>query len=133
VSAQLVSSPPFLFSGVVSLPADVTTPCHASFPLSQDELAASVSSFDNTLSHRLLPRAKTEVLNPHHRRRPLFSDRLTLTCHYNKKVISTLITLSTTQSHLYFAFSLARAPHRRSSIRHHHFLSLLSHVHRPFT
>jgi hypothetical protein len=42
------------------------TSCHASFPLSQDELAASASSPDIALSHHLPSRAETEALNPHH-------------------------------------------------------------------
>jgi hypothetical protein len=53
--------------------------------------------------------------------------------HCYKNIISTLVTLSTTQSRLYFTSSLARAPHHRSSIHRHHSLSLLSHVHHSFT
>jgi hypothetical protein len=47
-----------------------TAPCHTSFPWSQDELAASISSFNNSLSCRLLSWVETEALNLHHRRRP---------------------------------------------------------------
>jgi hypothetical protein len=51
------------------------TPCHASFPLNQDELATSASSFDNALSHRLHSQAETEVLSSHHRHSLPFPDR----------------------------------------------------------
>jgi hypothetical protein len=52
-------------------------------------------------------RAKIKALNSHHRHRPPSLDRLTPTLHCYKKVISTLVTLLTTQSCLYFASSLA--------------------------
>jgi hypothetical protein len=107
------------------------TPCHASFPLSKDESVASGSSFSNALPHRLPSRAETEALNLHHYCSLPSPDYLTPTLHYYKKIISTLVTLPTTQSHLYFASSLGRAPHHRSSIHHHHSLSSLSHAHRP--
>jgi hypothetical protein len=42
-------------------------PCGTSFPWSQNELAASTSSFGNASSHCLPSRAKIEVLNLHHR------------------------------------------------------------------
>jgi hypothetical protein len=46
-------------------------PCHASFPWSQDEVTASTSSSIKALSHRLLSRAETKILNlQHHRRIP---------------------------------------------------------------
>jgi hypothetical protein len=68
-------------------------PCDASFPLSQDELAVSASSFVNIC----LPfRAKTEVLNLHHHHKPLSPDHPTLSLYYYKKVISTLVALPTT-------------------------------------
>jgi hypothetical protein len=86
-------------------------PCHTSFPWSQDEFAASASSFDNASSRRLPSRAKTKVLNLDHRHRPPSLDSLTLTLHCYKNVISILATLSTTQLRLYFASSLAIAPH----------------------
>jgi hypothetical protein len=63
------------------------------------------------LFHRLPSGAENEVLNPHHRRRPASLDRLTLTIHRYKKVISILTTLSITQLHLYFASSLATTPY----------------------
>jgi hypothetical protein len=110
-----------------------TASCYASFPWSQDELAASASSSDTTLSRRLPSRAETEALNLHHRHQPPSPDRLTPTLHCYKKVISTLATLPTTQPHLYFVSSLARAPCHRSSTRHHRSLSPSSHSHHPFT
>jgi hypothetical protein len=90
---------------------------HSSFPWSQDELAASTSSFGNALSCRLPSWAKTEALNPHHRRRSPSPDPLTLTLHCCKNVISTLVTLPTTQPHLHFASLLARAPRHQNSTR----------------
>jgi hypothetical protein len=50
----------------------------------------------------------------------------------NKNVLSTLATLPTTQSHLRFACSLARAWRHRSSTRHHHSFSPSSHAHHHF-
>jgi hypothetical protein len=135
VSAQLTSSPPFPLPGVTPPTVDVAThatPCHTSFSLSQDEFTASTSSSSNASSHRLPSQAKTEVLNPHHRRRSPSTDRLTPTLHCYKMIISTLATLSTTQPRLHFTSSLARAPQHRSSIRHHRSLSSLSHTHHPF-
>jgi hypothetical protein len=79
--------------------------CHASLPWSQDELAASTSSFGNASSRHLLSRAETEALNSHHRHRPPSSDHLTPTLHCYKKVISTLTTLPTTQPRLHFTSS----------------------------
>jgi hypothetical protein len=105
--------------------------CHASFTWSQDELTASTSSSGNTLSYRLTSRGKTEALNPHHRRRPPSLDHPTTTLHYYKNVISSLVTLLTTQLRLHFTSSLVGAPHHRSSTRRRCSLSLLSHAHRP--
>jgi hypothetical protein len=106
----------------------ITVSCHASIPLSQDEFATYASSSDNALFHRLPHQAETEALNPHHRRRLSSSDHPTLTLHCYKKIISTLSTLSTSQLHLYFASSLARAACHRSSTRRCHFLSPPSHA-----
>jgi hypothetical protein len=64
--------------------------------LSQYELAASALSSVNALSYRVSSRVETEVLNLHHRRRLTSLDRSTSTIHCNKKIISTLTTLSTT-------------------------------------
>jgi hypothetical protein len=105
--------------------------CHTSFPLSQDELAASTLSSDNALSRRRPSRAKTEALNPHHHLRVPSLVRSTPTLHCYKKIISILATLLTPQLHLYFVSSLVRAPHNRSSTRLHHSLSLLSYAHHP--
>jgi hypothetical protein len=73
-------------------------PCHASFPSSQDELDISNSSFGNVSSCRLPSQAETEALNPYHHHRLPSSNRPTSTIHCYKKIISTLITLLTTQS-----------------------------------
>jgi hypothetical protein len=69
------------------------TSCHASFPLSQEELAASVSSSGNTSSRRFQSRAEIEALNPHHRCRLSSLNCPTLNIHCYKKFISTLTTL----------------------------------------
>jgi hypothetical protein len=95
----------------------IIVPCHASFLRSQDELTAFVSSSDNTSSHRLLSRAETEALNPHRLHWPPSSDCLTPTIHCYKKVISTFVTLLTTQPRLHFASSLVRAARHQSSTR----------------
>jgi hypothetical protein len=105
--------------------------CHTSLLWSQDELAASASSFDNTLSHHIPSQAKTKALNPHHRRWPPSPNSPALTIHCYKKVISTLDTLHITQMCLHFTSSLARAPWHQSSTCHRHSLSSSSHVHRP--
>jgi hypothetical protein len=59
--------------------------CHTSFSLSQDELTASALSSDNALSCRLPSWAKTETLNPHHRRMlpSLNRSNPTLHCYKN--------------------------------------------------
>jgi hypothetical protein len=107
--------------------------CHASLPLNQDELTASALSSGNASSHHLLSRAETEPLNLHHHSRSPSQDRLTPTLHYYKKIISTVVTLPTTQSHLHFASSLARASHHQNSTQHRLSLSPLSHTHHPST
>jgi hypothetical protein len=107
--------------------------CHTSFSWSQDDLAGSASSSDNASSYRPPSRAETEALNPHNPRRPPSPDRLTPILHCYKKVISILITLSTTKSCLYFASSLAREPHHQSFTHRYCFLSPLSHTHYPST
>jgi hypothetical protein len=43
----------FSLPGAASPPANVVTQYHTSFPWSQDELTASISSFGNASSHRL--------------------------------------------------------------------------------
>jgi hypothetical protein len=126
-----VSSPPFDLSGVASPLADIATPYHASFSLSQDDLTASVLSSGNVSSRRLPSRAKTEALNSHRDRWPPSSDRSSPTLHYYKKFISTLVTLPTTQLCLYFTSFLARAPCHRNSTHCHHSLSSSSHAHHP--
>jgi hypothetical protein len=104
------------------------TSCHTSFPLSQDELTASVSSFTNALSHYLPSRAKTEVLNSHHHAQAtlLRSSNFHLYCY--KKIISILITLPTTQLRLCFTSSITRSSRHRSSTCCCHFLLSSSHA-----
>jgi hypothetical protein len=104
-------------------------PGHASFPLSQDDLAASPSSSGNALSYHLPSQAETKALNLHHRHRLPSLDHLIPTLYYYKKIILTLITLLTTQSCLYFTSSLASALPHRSSTHRHRSLSPLSHAH----
>jgi hypothetical protein len=106
-------------------------PCHVSFPWSQDELDAFASSSGNASSRHLPSRAKTEALNLNYHRRPPSLDSPTPTLHCYKKSISTLTTLSTTQSRLYFTLSLTTAPRHRSSTCRHHSLSPSSYVHHP--
>jgi hypothetical protein len=51
--------------------------CHASLPLSQDEITTSTSSFGNASSRPLPSQAEIETLNLHHRRRlPFQTSRL---------------------------------------------------------
>jgi hypothetical protein len=133
VSAQLSSSLPFSLPGAASPPAHIVTPCHTFFPWSQDELIVSASSSSSASFRRLLSRAETEALNLHRHCQPTFSDRSTSTLHYYKNVISILVTLSTTQQHLYFISYLARAPCHRSSTRYHRSLSPSSHANRSST
>jgi hypothetical protein len=111
----------------------IVTPCHASFPWTQDELAGSASFSDNTLSRSLPGWAETKVLNLHHHHQPPFLDNPTPTIHCYKKIISILITLPTNQSHLYFVSSLTRAPRHQISTYHCHSLSSSSHTNSPFT
>jgi hypothetical protein len=105
--------------------------CHASFPLSQEEPAASASSSSNASFHRLPSQGEIETLNLHHYRQPPSPDSPTPTLHCYKKIISTLITLPTTQPCLYFVSSLARAPCHQSSTRRRRSLSLPSNAHCP--
>jgi hypothetical protein len=79
----------------------VVTPCHASFQWGKYELAASASSFGNASSRHLPSHVTTEVLNPHHRRRSLSSGCSTPTLLCYKKVISTLVTLSSSLNHVF--------------------------------
>jgi hypothetical protein len=59
--------------------------CHIFFPLSQDELAASGSSFINSSPRCLSFWVKIETLNPHHRRRLPSSNLPTPTLQCYKK------------------------------------------------
>jgi hypothetical protein len=99
-------------------------PCHASFPWNQDKHRASSSSSNNTSSRHLPLQAETKALKPHHCRQPPTPYCSTPTLHCYKKLISTLVTLLTTQPHLHFASSLARTLCHWSSTRHHRSLSL---------
>jgi hypothetical protein len=107
-----------------------TASCHASFSISSDELVASASSFDNALFCRLPCRAETEALNLHHHRSLPSLDRPTPTLHCYKKIISTFVTIFTTQPRLYFS-SPARVSCHRKSTRNRCSLSPLSHAHYP--
>jgi hypothetical protein len=89
------------------------------------------SSSGNTPPRRLSSKAEIEALNPHHHHRPPSQNRLTHTLHCCKNVISTLVTLPTTQPCFYFTSSLARAPHHSSSTRRRRSFSLASHAHHP--
>jgi hypothetical protein len=109
--------------------------CHAVCRVALRSHGAKTSSLlplhlPATLCPVVSSRVETEALNLHHRRRPPSSDRSTPTLHSYKNVISTLVTLSTTQARLHFASSLARASHHWSSTRHRHSLLLSSHAHR---
>jgi hypothetical protein len=101
------------------------------FLWSQDELIASVSSFDNASSCHLPSRTETKILNPHH-------------CHFpqtiwlppsttRKRVISTLITFSITQLCFHFFSFLVKASRHWNSTCHNYSLSPLSHAHCPYT
>jgi hypothetical protein len=68
-------------------------PCHTSFSLSQDKLAASASSSGNALSRRLCSQAEIETLNSYHRGRLPSLNRLTPTLQCYKKIISILCIL----------------------------------------
>jgi hypothetical protein len=106
-------------------------PCHASFPWSQDDIITSISTSGNTSSRRstLEPKPKDWIciIAAGH---PLWTTRLppstTIKGHLNLDHSP-----HHSQLRLYFAFSLARAPHHRSFTRRRHSLSLTSHVHRP--
>jgi hypothetical protein len=107
--------------------------CHTSFSLRQDELAVFASFFDNASSRRLPSRIEIEALNKHHCHRSTSSDCPTPTLYYYKKIISTLITFSTTKSRFYFTSSLPRSPRHQNSTHRCRSQSPLSHVHRPST
>jgi hypothetical protein len=62
----LITQPSFHFASSLAI-----APCHwSTFPLSQDELAASTLSSSNASSRRFPSWAETDVLNMHHHRRP---------------------------------------------------------------
>jgi hypothetical protein len=131
-SAQLVSSHSFPLPGVASPPTDVATPSfHVTLPSHRTKMS-SLPLLHLSVT-RLPSRAKTEALNLHRHHRPPSPDSLTPILYCYNKVISTLATLSTTQPHLHFAFSLARAPRPRSSTHHRHSLSPPPHVYHLFT
>jgi hypothetical protein len=99
--------------------------CHASFPLSQDEPALPPLRLLTMLHPVASP------LEPYHRRWPPSSDCPIPTLYRYKKVISTLVTLSTTQPYLNFSSSLSRAPRHWSSTCRRRSLSPSSHTYRP--
>jgi hypothetical protein len=68
-------------------------------------------------------------LNPQHHHMPPFSDRLTPILYCYKNIISILATLPTTQPHLYFTSSLAKAPRHMSFTCRRCSLLSSSHIH----
>jgi hypothetical protein len=107
----------------------VTAPCHASFPLSKDELIASTSSsgkFRPVASH-LKPKLKHWI----HTAARLPLNRPTSILHCYESAISTVIILLITQPRLYFTSSLVTTSRHQSSTRHRRFLSLSSHAYHP--
>jgi hypothetical protein len=130
-----MSSPYFLLP-VPSLLRSTSTRCHViSLFLPMESKTSSLPPLHLAAIHHHTAspsQAETEVLNLHHRRRLPSQDHLTSTLDCYKKVISILTTLPNTQLCLYFASSLTRAPHRRSSTHRHRSLSLMSHANRSF-
>jgi hypothetical protein len=109
-----------------------TASCHASFLLRQDEFTASVSSFDNALSHRLPSQIETKALNSHHKYRLSSLDLLTPTLNCYKKIIDLNLSHSShhsTVSSFYLLSSQIKAPRHPSSTQRRRSLLLLSHVH----
>jgi hypothetical protein len=133
-SIQLSSSHPFSLLGAASPLADIIKQSHrVTLPSHwvKINLLPPFHLFGNALSCCLPSWVETEALYLHDWRRLTSLNCLTPTLHCYKKIISTLITLPTTQSRLHFTSFLARALHHRSSFCCHHFLSPLSHTHRP--
>jgi hypothetical protein len=134
VLVQLTSSPPFPYPSVASPLNGIVMPlCRVTLP-SHWVKTSSIRHLSATLCPTVSPSrtgTETEALNLHHHRNLPFLDRLTLTLFWCKKIISALITLSTTQPRLYFAFSLGKTPGHQSSIHHRRSLSPFSHVHHP--
>jgi hypothetical protein len=100
------------------------TPCHTSFPSSQDELTTSASSSGDASSCRLPSRAETEVLNLHHRHWPPSSaiKKSSQPCHSpHHSIVSP------------FYLLLARASCHQSFTRHRCSLSPSSYAHHPST
>jgi hypothetical protein len=116
-------------SGHRNLSPSNNEPLWAALVVVLGEVSETTST--NASPCRLPSRAKTKAMNLHHRHRPPSMDRLTSTLHYYKKVMSILVTLSTTQPRLYFALSIARAPKHRSSTRCRRSLSPSSYADRP--
>jgi hypothetical protein len=131
VSTQLTSSHPFPLLGVASRLTDVVTlPLRVTVPSHWAKMSSLPSLH---LSATLCPAALSLESKLKHWIRGLpSSDRLTPTIHWYKKIISILVTLSTTQPCFYFTSSIVRAPRHRSSTRRHHSLSLLSYTYHPF-
>jgi hypothetical protein len=136
VSVQLVSYSPFPLSGDASPSTDVATPPCRIMLLFYRFKTSSLHPLHLPIMLRLVAsssRVKIKALNLHHRRWPPSPDSPTLTIHWYKNIILILVTLTTTQSRLYFSSSLARAPRHQSFTRHRRFLSPSSHAHRPST
>jgi hypothetical protein len=114
-SVQLTSSPPFPLVGAASPSATLLR--HVTFHFhGVKTISLSPLQLSATL-HSVAAWVEIEALNSHRRRKPPSLDNLTLSLHCYKKVISTLVSLPTTQLYLYFASFLARAPRHRSFIR----------------
>jgi hypothetical protein len=121
VSTQLMSFSLFLLPGaaspstdVITAPHRITLPSHWAKMSSLHSLYLSVTLCP--VAYPLEPILKYWICN-------------TATSHCYKKIISILTTLFITQPRLYFASSLARAPHHRSFTHRCRSLSSLSHAH----
>jgi hypothetical protein len=134
VSAQLILFPPFSLLGVASPSDDVVTPRHRiTLPfhwakmssLPPLHLPGTLCPITSPLELKLKHWVRTTIAGY-----PPRTTRIPPSTAI-KKIISTLIILPITQSRLYFTFSLDRAPHHRSSTRHHCSLSPLSYAYCP--
>jgi hypothetical protein len=121
--AQLMSSSLFLLPGATSPSTDVATPPRrVVLPLYEAKMSSLPSLY---LLVMLCPVASS--LQP----KSKYWIHITTTLHCYKKIISTLITLVTTQSHLYFTSSLAKAPYHLSFTHCRRSLSSTSYAHHP--
>jgi hypothetical protein len=129
--AQLASSHLFPLPGATSPPADVAmlphrVTLHSHWTKTSPLPLFHLSIMLHPVALPLEPKLKhwiciTTACHPS-------SDHPTPILHCYKKIISTVATLPTTQLHLHFASSVARAPRHRSFTHHHRSLSPLSHT-----